>query len=114
MNFTIIYLSAKKIYAEKYIRTGDFQMKVITQVEAARGRVVYALFSETKDGTERYGITVRSELFRVAEEAAVRDITSEYDFAERLLFILADNLVLPSTADEVIEEYLAASFTVNN
>lgn len=89
-------------------------MKVITQVEAARGKVVYALFSETKDGTLRYGIKVRSELFRAAEETSVKDITSELGFAERLLFTLADNLVLPSTADEVIEEYLAASFTVNS
>ena len=40
--------------------------------------------------------------------------TSELDFARKLLFMLADNLVLPSTADEVIEEFLAASFTVNN
>lgn len=89
-------------------------MKVITQVETARGKVVYALFSETKDGTLRYGIKVRSELFRTADEASVEDITSEFSFAERLLFMLADNLVLPSTVDEVIEEYLAASFTLNN
>lgn len=88
-------------------------MKVITQVEAARGRVVYALFSETTNGKTRYGITVRSELFRIAEEAVVKDISSEREFAERLLFILADSLVLPSTADEVIEEYIAAAFTVN-
>ena len=89
-------------------------MKVITQVEAARGKVVYALFSEKTDGTVRYGITIRSELFKAAEETSVRDITSELDFAQKLLFILADNLVLPSTADEVIVEYLSASFTVNN
>lgn len=99
---------------KKYKGTGDFQMKVITQIEAARSKVVYELFSETTNGTERYGIKIRSELFTEAEEAAVKDITSELDFAEKLLFMLADNLVLPSTADEVIEEYLASAFTVNN
>ncbi|MBD5139331.1 MAG: hypothetical protein K2N60_10730 [Oscillospiraceae bacterium] len=87
-------------------------MKAITKVETARGRVVYTLFSEKSDVGERYGITVRSELFRNAEEAVVKDISSEREFAERLLFTLADNLVLPSTADEVIEEYIAAAFTV--
>lgn len=87
-------------------------MKAITKVETARGRVVYTLFSEKSDDGERYGITVRSELFRNAEEAVVKDISSEREFAERLLFTLADNLVLPSTADEVIEEYIAAAFTV--
>ena len=44
----------------------------------------------------------------------VKDITSELDFARKLLFMLADNFVLPSTADEVIEEYITASFTVNS
>ena len=87
-------------------------MKAITKVETARGRVVYTLFSEKSDVGERYGITVRSELFRNTEEAVVKDISSEREFAERLLFTLADNLVLPSTADEVIEEYIAAAFTV--
>ena len=87
-------------------------MKAITKVETARGRVVYTLFSEKSDVGERYGIAVRSELFRNAEEAVVKDISSEREFAERLLFTLADNLVLPSTADEVIEEYIAAAFTV--
>lgn len=87
-------------------------MKVITKVETARGRAEYVLFSETTDSGEKYGITVRSELFKAPEEATVRDITSEREFAEKLLFVLADNLVLPSTADEVIEEYVAAAFTV--
>ncbi|MCX4255367.1 MAG: DUF6514 family protein [Oscillospiraceae bacterium] len=89
-------------------------MKVITQTETARGKVVYELFSETTESTVRYGIKVRSDLFGETEEAVVKDITSELDFARKLLFMLADNLVLPSTADEVIEEFLAASFTVNN
>ncbi len=89
-------------------------MKVITQIETARGKVVYELFSETTESTVRYGIKVRSDLFGETEEAVVKDITSELDFARKLLFMLADNLVLPSTADEVIEEFLAASFTVNN
>jgi len=89
-------------------------MKVITQIETARGKVVYELFSETTDGTVRYGIKVVSELFDETEETVVKDITSELDFARKLLFMLADNFVMPSTADEVIEEYLAASFTVNN
>lgn len=89
-------------------------MKVITQIETARGKVVYELFSETTESNVRYGIKVRSDLFGETEEAVVKDITSELDFARKLIFMLADNLVLPSTADEVIEEFLAASFTVNN
>lgn len=89
-------------------------MKVITKIEAAKGKVVYSLFSEKTGSTVEYGIVVKSELFGDAEESKIYNITSEPDFAGRLLFTLADNLVLPSTAAEVVEEYLAAHFTVNN
>lgn len=89
-------------------------MKAITKIETARGKLVYELFSETTGGTVRYGIRIVSEIFDKAEEAVVKDIASGLEFSRKLLFALADNLVLPSTAHEVIEEYLAAAFTVNN
>lgn len=89
-------------------------MKVITKIETARGKVIYELFCGSADGTESYGIKVKSGLFDEAEETVVEDITTELDFARKLLFMMADNLVLPSTADEVIEEYLASAFTVNS
>lgn len=88
-------------------------MKTINTVETARGKLLYTLFSEEKENTERYGITVRSGIFGDHESATVRDITSDYASAEKLLFLLADDLVLPSTFTEVVEEYIAAEFTVN-
>lgn len=109
-----LFIGEKNICRKTKVRTGDFQMKVITKVEAAKGKVVYLLFSEKTGSTVEYGIAVKSELFGDAEESTINNITSEPDFAGRLLFILADNLVLPSTAAEVVEEYLAAHFTVNN
>ncbi|MCM1024559.1 MAG: DUF6514 family protein [Prevotella sp.] len=87
-------------------------MKAITNVEAAKGKVVYTLFSEETDETVTYGIRVRSELFGTPETSEIKDITPEFEFAGKLLFLLADNLVLPSTAEEVVEEYLAAAATL--
>lgn len=86
-------------------------MKIIEKVEAAKNKVTYTLFSESADSGVTYGISVRSELFGEPEEASVKDITSEHSFAEKLLFTLADNLVLPSTLDEIVEEYIAAALT---
>ena len=90
-------------------------MKTINIVETAKGKLLYTLFSEgAADGnSERYGITVISRIFGDEESATVRDITSELDSAERLVCLLADNLVLPSTFPEVVEEYIAAKSTVN-
>lgn len=89
-------------------------MNIVTKTETAKGKVVYTLFSEPSADPEKdtYGIAVRSELFGEPEEAAVKDITTQRESAEKLLFTLADNLVLPSTLGEVVEEYVSASLTV--
>ena len=87
-------------------------MKTLNTVETAKGKLVYTLFSEESGGSERYGITVFSRIFGDDETASVRDITSEYAAAEKLVFLLADNLVLPSTLAEVVEEYIASICTV--
>ncbi len=87
-------------------------MNIIEKIESAKGRVTYTLFSEPSNNMAAYGINVCTELFGESETASIRDITSDSAFAKKLLYLLADNLVLPSTLDEVVEEYLAASFTV--
>lgn len=86
-------------------------MKIIEQVKAAKGKVAYTLFGVPEEDTVRYGISVRSELFGEPEEKTVKDITSEQELARKLFFTLADNLVLPYTLDEVVEEYISAVFT---
>ena len=87
-------------------------MKTISTTTTARGKLLYTIFSEDTDGTEHFGITVLSTLFGDREVVSVRDITTDPDFAEKLAFMLADNFVLPSTLSEVIEECIAAEFTV--
>lgn len=87
-------------------------MKTLSTIEAAKGKLVYTLFSEEQNGSEVYGITVVSSIFGDEETATVRDMTSELPFAERLIAVLADNVVLPSTLKEVVEEYVTAAYTV--
>ncbi len=87
-------------------------MKTVKSIETAKGKLIYTLFSEENNGTETYGITVMSTVFGENESSTVKDITSRREFAEKFLYILADNLVLPSTLSEVTEEYVTAEFTV--
>ncbi len=87
-------------------------MKTISTVETANGKLVYTLFSEPAEDSERYGITVLSRIFGDTETATVRDITADCGSAEKLMFLLADNTVLPSTLSEVVEEYVSAAAAV--
>ncbi len=86
-------------------------MNTIATIETARGRLCYTLFSTSNNGSEHYGITVKSTLFD-NETSAVEDISTDIDFVRRLMNILADNTVLPSTFNEIVEEYVAASTLV--
>lgn len=87
-------------------------MKTVNSIETAKGKLNYTLFSEENNGTETYGITVMSSVFGENESSTVKDITSDREFAEKIMYVLADNLVLPSTLSEIVEEYVAAEFTV--
>lgn len=88
-------------------------MDIIKKAETAKGKVIYTLYScGGSKGNTSYGISVSSKIFGDEEKASADDITTDLRFAEKLLYLLADNLVLPSTFNEVVEEYLAAAFTV--
>ena len=87
-------------------------MKTISTIETAKGRLLYTLFSDVTDGTEHFGVTVSSKIFGDEEVVSVKDITTDPDFAQKIAYMLADNLVLPSTLTEVIEECITSEFTV--
>lgn len=102
------FLTAPKYNIEK-----GKNMKDLKNINTAKGKLTYTVFSEERDGSERYGIAVSSGIFGETETASVHDITTDISFAEGLASLLADNLVLPSTLSEVVEEYLAVKFTVH-
>ncbi len=87
-------------------------METVTTLETAKGKLVYTLFSTESDNTVYYGIKVTSKLFGDEEEASQEKISSDRSFAEEMLRLMADNLVLPSTFNEIAEEYITAAFTV--
>ena len=86
-------------------------MNTITTIEIAKGKLRYILFSTNSDGFTHYGITVNSTLFG-DETATLSEISTDEIFVQRLMNMLADNMVLPSTFREVVEEYVTATMTV--
>lgn len=86
-------------------------MNTITTIEIAKGKLRYILFSTASDGFTHYGITVNSTLFG-DETATLSEISTDEIFVQRLMNMLADNMVLPSTFREVVEEYVTATMTV--
>lgn len=87
-------------------------MRTIKTFEEAKGKLRYELFAENIGNTEHYGISVTSSIFGEPETASVGDITTEIELAEKMLGMTADNFVLPSTLREVMEELVAAEYTV--
>lgn len=86
-------------------------MNTITTIEIAKGKLRYILFSTDSDGFTHYGITVNSTLFG-NETATLSEISTDEIFVQRLMNMLADNMVLPSTFREVVEEYVSVAMTV--
>ena len=86
-------------------------MNTITTIEIAKGKLRYILFSTVSDGFVQYGITVNSTLFG-DETATLSEISTDEIFVQRLMNMLADNMVLPSTFKEVVEEYVSVAMTV--
>lgn len=88
-------------------------MTTLMEVNVARNHLCYCLTESTRDdGSISYGVKVKTTLFGDAEEAAVDDISSEREVAEKFLYMLVDYIVLPSTLTEVAEEYVASNLTV--
>lgn len=86
-------------------------MNTIVTVKTAREKLIYTLFSTTSGDIVTYGIKVDSKLFG-DESDTLNDISSDIFFAQKLLFILAENCVLPSTFKEVVEEYVSSAYTI--
>ncbi len=86
-------------------------MNTITTIEIAKGKLRYILFSTDSDGFTHYGITVNSTLFG-DETATLSEISTDEIFVQRLMNMLADNMVLPSTFRDVVEEYVSVAMTV--
>ena len=86
-------------------------MRLLKEISAAQGRVTYGLTEASFAGVPTYGITVSTSLFGDEETERVDHIAAQRDFTEKLFYLLADNIVLPSTMTEVIEEYVTASMT---
>lgn len=88
-------------------------MKILKEVETARGRLRYYLTESVRsDGIIVYGVKSVTTLFGEREEASVPDISSNKETAERFVELIADNIVLPSTLAEIAEEYISAKTTV--
>ncbi|MDE5741274.1 MAG: hypothetical protein K2H90_02365 [Oscillospiraceae bacterium] len=87
-------------------------MRTVKTFEEAKGKLRYELFVEKIDNTEHYGISVTSSIFGEPETATVKDITTKSELAEKMFRMIADNFVIPSTFTEVVEELVAAEFTV--
>ena len=75
-------------------------------ISIAKGAITYSLEKNEKEGFAVYGIRIICTLFGEREEFFCDDVTDDYETARELVNLLADYVVLPCTALEIIDEYI--------
>ncbi len=85
---------------------------VIKQEKSALGgTLMYSLFSTIQriddfGEYESYGISITYEFNNTAETERVEDISTDFEFVERLFTIIADSEVYPVNLGEIVYDFL--------
>lgn len=87
-------------------------MRIMNEVTVAQGRLVYRQTESVVESVTAYGIMISTTLFGNEETEHIEFISTDSEFVSNLLYILADNTVLPSTMVEIIADYVAEYHTV--
>lgn len=90
-------------------------MRTINQhykVAVGNGGLVYSVTECRGEGNYSFGIEMRCNLFGDENQIKIDDISTDFGFVKRLVDLLADNLVTPCTAKDVVEDYLVAQSEV--
>ncbi|MGN0587245.1 MAG: DUF6514 family protein [Oscillospiraceae bacterium] len=82
------------------------------EISIAGGRLRYRLISENTEVGTSYGAEIICTLFGEEETARVYDMTYDRAAAARFVYLLADNAVLPSSLEDIAEDYIAAEYIV--
>lgn len=70
------------------------------------GGVTYSIVPSVEGERVGFGIAVRTESFGGEEACVFEDISTDYAFIKKMLYALAEGLVTPYAACEVIDHYL--------
>ena len=87
--------------------------KTKERISIAKGGINYILTTDEKEGVTVYGIEIECTLFGETDTFKHDDVTTDYDTAKELLNLLADYMVLPCTALEIIDEYIDTKARIN-
>jgi hypothetical protein len=81
----------------------------IARIEtAAMGKITYKVVKNIEMGVDVYGVRIESNLFDRPEEATVQSVTVSEEKINRLLDLCIEHTVLPSTLQDVVEDFIIA------
>lgn len=83
-------------------------MTKLLEISIASGRLNYRLL-ET-DG--HFGLEINCTLFDADDKIIINDITTNEVLAQRILYLLADNAVLPVNATDVIVDIISDTYSL--
>ena len=83
------------------------------KIKIANGGIEYCLTESENEGIKVFGIRILCTVFGERDEFSYSDVTTDYQTAYELLTLLADYVVLPCTALEIIDEYIDTKARIN-
>ncbi|HKM32715.1 MAG TPA: DUF6514 family protein [Oscillospiraceae bacterium] len=78
------------------------------KVLVGNGGLEYCIVQSNEDGHQSYGIELKCSLFGDEDTARIDDISTDFRFMKNLVDILAENLVTPCTARDIVQDILIA------
>jgi hypothetical protein len=88
------------------------KMEIIKAAALAQKRLTYQIVKTNETGITVYGIKIVSTLFDITEEHLVTDVTVDFDTITRLFNLCVEHAVLPSTLQDICEDFIVAEAIV--
>lgn len=81
-------------------------------VSIGNGGLVYNMICSEFEGAKTLGIEVRCKLFGRDDHIIIEDISTNIQLVKELINLMADNLVTPCTAKDVVQDFIITQHEV--
>lgn len=83
-------------------------MTKLLEISIASGRLNYRL----TDYEGHYGLDVECTLFEKLDRVVINDITTDMALAQKLLYLVAENAVLPANLADIVLDFISEEYSI--
>ncbi len=82
------------------------------RISIGDGGLVYNVVRSKCEGADTLGVEIRCKLFGNDDHVIIEDISSNVDMVKELINLMADNLVTPCTAKDIVEDFIISKHDI--